>query len=352
MSRRARGKFHRFCAATIKGLAFAYPASLALVALALRFVGERHWVTSLGLYLPRFPFGLPLLPLVGLLLLFGLRRLLWTQAVAAWLFFVPLMGWVAPLPTFGSTDKSLSILSYNVNSGWGDYQKVADEIIARSVDLVFTQETFNDPTPFLDRLRARYPVVEHHGDFVLASRYPIVSVTEPERIQMPGRLRSPRFIRYVVQTPVGPVSFYNIHPISPRGGFYALRAGGFKNRLLSGQFLRGEGSESLQEMADLREKQIAAAAEMASHDPNPKVLLGDMNLPGLSRVFGRYLSDYQDGFRKASWGFGYTFPNRDDFPAWMRLDRILASDEFKFLEFDVGCQASDHRCVWTRLKKQ
>jgi endonuclease/exonuclease/phosphatase (EEP) superfamily protein YafD len=81
------------------------------------------------------------------------------------------------------------------------------------------------------------------------------------------------------------------------------------------------------------------------------VIAGDTNLPGLSHVLHRYLSRYQDGFAKAGWGFGYTFPTRPRGP-WMRIDRIVASDELRFVRFRVGRSlASDHECVVADLQR-
>jgi endonuclease/exonuclease/phosphatase (EEP) superfamily protein YafD len=69
-------------------------------------------------------------------------------------------------------------------------------------------------------------------------------------------------------------------------------------------------------------------------------------------VFADNLSVYQDGFRKAGWGFGYTFPNDRRPPPWMRIDRILATDQLRFVRFDVGdSRASDHRCVVADVQK-
>jgi endonuclease/exonuclease/phosphatase family metal-dependent hydrolase len=99
--------------------------------------------------------------------------------------------------------------------------------------------------------------------------------------------------------------------------------------------------------ATLRAKQIEAAASMAGREKHPVLIVGDTNLPGLSAALHRHLSGYRDAFRSASWGFGYTFPQRR---AFLRLDRIMAGPELTFSEFQVGCQgASDHFCVASRV---
>jgi endonuclease/exonuclease/phosphatase family metal-dependent hydrolase len=64
----------------------------------------------------------------------------------------------------------------------------------------------------------------------------------------------------------------------------------------------------------------------------------------------RYLSRYKDGFAQASWGFGYTFPA--DKTPWMRIDRVMVSDELRVVGFEVGKSTlSDHRCVVADLQR-
>ena len=79
---------------------------------------------------------------------------------------------------------------------------------------------------------------------------------------------------------------------------------------------------------ELRRLQLGAAAKRAAAESLPRVLAGDTNVTDGSQIFARYFGDYQDGFRSAGVGFGYTFPS---FEPWMRLDRILVSRELRFL---------------------
>jgi endonuclease/exonuclease/phosphatase (EEP) superfamily protein YafD len=80
------------------------------------------------------------------------------------------------------------------------------------------------------------------------------------------------------------------------------------------------------------------------------VIAGDLNLTGLSPVLA-HLSRFRDGFTDAGWGFGYTFPTNHR--PWMRLDRILATDDLDFTYFEVGTSnASDHRCVVAEFERR
>lgn len=64
-------------------LAYAYPVSLVVAIVALRFGGARFWQLELALYAPRILFAAPLPFLVVLLLLLKQWRALWSQLVAA-----------------------------------------------------------------------------------------------------------------------------------------------------------------------------------------------------------------------------------------------------------------------------
>jgi endonuclease/exonuclease/phosphatase family metal-dependent hydrolase len=83
----------------------------------------------------------------------------------------------------------------------------------------------------------------------------------------------------------------------------------------------------------------------------PVIIAGDFNLPGLSPALGA-LARYQDGFRAAGWGFGYTYAVGRR--RWLRLDRIYASSALRFVHFEVGrhTTASDHHCVVADLQKR
>jgi vancomycin resistance protein VanJ len=334
-------------------VAWAYLASLFGVIAALRFGGEQWWVTGVALYLPRLLFGTPLPLIVIALVVVRLRRLIWTQVVAAALLVFALLGFVPPWPTFPTRDKpTVRLLSYNVNSLNGGLNAVVEEIDNYSPDIIVLEEAANTEA-LRSALRPHYPTVETAGQFVLATRYALVSTTEPDRIDYEGKQRSPRFLKYVLDTPLGRIVLYSVHPISPREALYGLRGEqGLKREILSGHLFSGANSAAVEANNGLRMLQVKAFSESAKRETDPVIVAGDTNLPGLSWVLRRYLSDFQDGFARAGWGLGYTFPTAPRRP-WMRIDRILASYELKFVRFEVGTSlASDHRCVVADIQRR
>jgi endonuclease/exonuclease/phosphatase family metal-dependent hydrolase len=331
--------------------AIAYPVVLLATAVMFRWIGERWWVTSGALYLPRALFAAPLPVIVIALLVCRYRRLLVTQAIAGLVILFPLMGLVIPTPHFARAAKpKIRVLSYNINSGYGGADHLDEQIARFDPDIVFLQEIGWDVKALNERLRARYAEVQTSTQFLIASRFPIRSTREPDKLPFNGDARSPRFIVHAIDTPLGAITFYNVHPISPRQGFYHLRGAGLRREILSGRLFSGERADWMQGSAELRELQVRAFSEFASQESQPVVIAGDTNLPGLSATFGRYLSRFRDGFRDAGSGFGYTFDTGRT--PWMRLDRILASDQLEFVRFEVGDSlASDHLCVVADLQR-
>ena len=330
------------------GCAIAYPVALLVIALAFSRIGERWWVTAIGLYAPRVAFAAPLPFLVFGLLVFGLRRWLWTQLVAGLLVLLPLMGFVPPsLGNARHDGPALRVLTFNVNSAYGGVPAVVGRIFEQSPDLVLLQEAPWAPD-LANALRARFEYVETSTQFVVASRYRIESRTDPERLGFLNRARSPRFMRYQIQTPLGSIAVYNLHPISPRGVLHVRQFRAALHELRTGQLFAGDPEADVRSNFGLRSLQIETAAREADRESLPVLLAGDTNLPGLSAVLHENLSGYRDGFSSASWGFGYTFPEKHPF---LRLDRILVSDKLRFASFHVACPGvSDHLCAVAEIQ--
>jgi len=181
--------------------------------------------------------------------------------------------------------------------------------------------------------------------FLVASKFRIVSNDSPPPIPFFGRERSPRFRRFVVDTPLGAVTFYSLHTVSPRGGFYNLRGQGLRREILSGRlFSGGAAKPEIRGTAALRMLQVKAMAQLARAEKGPVMIVGDGNLPTLSDARARYLGDFHDGFAEAGLGFGYSYPST--FP-WMRIDMLLSNDQLAFKRVEVGRgRASDHLCVF------
>jgi vancomycin resistance protein VanJ len=318
-------------------LGAAYLAGLLLAIAGMRLVGEQHWLTTALLYAPRTAFFLPL-PVVTLLIArFGPRRLLWATPVAIWLLLFPIMGLQLGLGRAlagaaraqRAAEPRLRLLSYNAAGGQSP-QAIADVVRAAHPDILLIQEWQDRLEPALQPLVAGF---HHHrlGQFWVASRFPIADVYTPPLIRLPGRpTRSSRFVRYRLQTPLGPVHVLNVHPASPRE-----------------ELVNPTGLEA---SSMLRLRQAENIASEAGRSPVPVIIAGDTNLPVGSWILRRTLGRYLDGFEAAGRGFGFTFPARRP---WMRIDRILTDDRLQVVRFQVlgNAQASDHLAVFAEVTR-
>jgi vancomycin resistance protein VanJ len=330
-------------------IAIAYLAGLAAAAFGLAVIGESWWVTTLGLYAPVVLLAAPWPFLLLALRFYRLRRELWAQLLAVPLLLF-LFGFVPPWPNWEGDGPKLRVLSFNVDSGYAGYDAIVAAIVAHSPDVVVAQEAFHGPDQLVEKLKNHYPHTHFIHQFVIASRYPIIAATDPERIDYFGRQRSPRFMRYLLATPLGELAVYSVHPVSPRGIFGMYRVRHALQLVKSGALFSLDPEEGVEGNTGLRLRQVEAIASLAALEKRPVVIAGDFNLPALSPALRKNFADYGDGFREAGWGLGYTFPSK--YP-WLRLDRVLASRALEFDSFEVGCKKlSDHRCVVSDIRKR
>jgi endonuclease/exonuclease/phosphatase (EEP) superfamily protein YafD len=326
---------------------------LAIVAdwATLRWIGEAWWPTTVLLYLPQLLLLVPVVVLALIVALIGPRTLLLLHAVSTAILVFPVLGLSLAGPqTAAPGAPRLRLLSFNVDSGGQSVPQLLAEIDGASPDIVVLQES----TPELAaQVAARLPGFSTHEStqFFVASRWPIVDAVAPPKVAAKGVDRSPRFMKYTIDSALGPIDVYNVHPISPREGFEELRGHGLLTGVKNGDLLGGD-HRHIEDNTALRRVQLEGIAALAATSKNPVVIAGDTNSPGASRMLTEILGRYQDGFDAAGRGLGYTYPAHKRF-AWMRIDRVLAGPELRFLDFQVGTgHGSDHYCVWADLTRR
>jgi endonuclease/exonuclease/phosphatase family metal-dependent hydrolase len=227
-------------------------------------------------------------------------------------------------------------------------QSVIAMLRTTRADVIVLQEVDAKDYELLRSQMTGYTLREN-GQFWLASRFPVQEVYAPPRLAHEGAMRSPRFVRYTLTTPRGPLLVYNIHPISPRDGFEALRGQGLLHEVRKGRLFNAAARASVASNTLLRMTELRAMVGDAGRSPYPAVFAGDTNLPGLSWAFADQFSNYRDGFSEAGTGFGYTFPA--PLHPWTRIDRIIADPQLQFLDFTVVHEAvSDHLAVLADLQ--
>jgi len=343
-SRRLRRALGLIAAAS----AVAYPVALVAVILAFRLVGERWWVTLTALYLPRIGFALPLPFVLAAACFWAGRRYLALQAVSVLLLAVPIMGFSPGLGRFLARPDgpSLRVMSFNVKFWGAKPSMVAARARALDANIVLLQDASKSGG---SEFRAAFEGwhVRHDGEFALATRFPVREVYVPPSLVYPQGTGAAHYVHYTLETPLGLVDVFNVHPTSPRPGLEEVRGNGLREEIVSGRLFEGRASGPAEWNAFRRRRQVAGFAERANASANAVIIAGDTNLPGLSWILGEHLGHYSDAFRQAGVGLGYTFPSGRP---WMRIDRILTSDRLRALEFRVGdATPSDHLSVFAAL---
>jgi|APFre7841882724_1041349.scaffolds.fasta_scaffold02698_4 endonuclease/exonuclease/phosphatase family metal-dependent hydrolase len=343
--RRLRHTLRLFAIACAVG----YPVALAAIALAFRFIGERWWVTLAAMYLPRLGFALPLPFIVGLVYCVRVpRRYLVLQAVSLLLIIFPLMGFNPGIGwlTARASGPTLRVMSFNVSFGRPGVASVVEQARAFGADIVVLQDA---RARLEDELRNGFQGwnLRVDGEFVLATRHRVRDVFIPPDLMYPQGKGGAHYVHYTLETPLGLVDVFNVHPTSPRPGLEEVRGNGLRGEIVSGRLLAGKARGAVEWNASRRVRQVTGIAERANASKNAVIIAGDTNLPGLSWVLGQHLGRYRDAFCLAGAGFGYTFPAHRP---WMRIDRILVNDRLRAVEFRTGAATrSDHRSVFAAL---
>ena len=301
----------------------AYPLALLAVIGGFRLIGERWWLTTIALYLPRVGFALPLPFLIVALALARAWRVLALQVVSAFLVLFPLMGLHLGGPSAAQAGTArFRIFTGNIGLAPDGLEPLLTRLRAAQADVIALEEVApEDIAP----LRARLPGYDLRAveQFVVASRFPIESVTPPPVLQTGGdSWDSAHYLKCRLITPGGPIALYIVHPISPHEVFNLMR-GDLLRAILDGHIFGARNAAVTRANTDQRLGQIATVAADAYRSPDPVLIAGDTNFPGDSWAFARWLGRYQDGFAEVGRGFGYTYPAHH-LRRWMRLDRILA----------------------------
>ena len=267
-------------------------------------------------------------------------------------FSFSLAGFVLPWPVHADPDApSVRLMSYNVEHRvCGRRRRSSSRSIGYSPDVLFFVE--HGSNTIIEPLQKRYPSVRVSGQFVIATRLPgDVDVRSREAALLgeaaiaalaPGgdrdAARPHRLLR-------GASAVAARRPQRGARARHAARDQGALGLSFASQDIVAHNS-GLRVDAGRRFRRRGRAGETPGrHRRRHEPTRFQLRAAPLALRF-------HDAFTKARWGFGYTYPVGGRHPAWMRIDRIMASDELRFIHFEVGCgPASDHACVVADLQR-
>ena len=315
-----------------------YAALVIGWAVAHELIGDGFWLLALANAFAVYLFA-PL-PLIALLTMLVRRRATWVALLIVTLLFLELFGSEvtppSPVAHAGVVGPTLTVMTYNVLFATTDATPIATSVTSADPDLVAFQEL----TPLLARqleqeIGARYPYhtplhADCHAQVAVWSRYPLQIESVDEDVLC-------RVCPVIVDFDGRPVRVVDIHAWP----------------------YTGLDQESVEQSFRWREQQVDMVLDAVKGQPEPLILLGDLNSTPMHGVYHTLSTHLVDAFREAGWGLGHTYPAtggrlwRLPYPGRLvRIDHVFHSEnwgaEAAWVEKWDG--SSDHRAVVARLR--
>lgn len=298
----------------IEWLVLAWAGIVLAVTLALHTVADAWWPATLLLFLGRWPWLLPAVPL--LLLAAGLRQkraAIGTLAVSIVALFGVMEFSTGVGRFFGNSDEStrVRLITYNIDGDGPAPMMLTELVTLWNPDVLAVQECG-------ERARSELAAIPYYSSDLantcLLSRFPILSVDSLRRDNFRNAGGAAWVKRYRLKGPNGDFDVTNVHLDTPRRAFEALMAG------------KDDATDTISRKIEVRELESKLARRWVDIGRGPRLVMGDFNMPSESAIYREHWSSLQSGFETAGFGFGYTRLN-----GWIRLriDHILADDNWR-----------------------
>ena len=300
----------------------------------IRTTGDRWWLGTVLLFVPRWIWLLPI-GTVGIWLLFARPKRGWLAAIgliaSAWPLVGPSQAW-APLLAVDSGRYSIRVVSCNADHVRLDVSLFGAWLEEANPDIVFMQDVSTR------RIKHLFPAGEWQTDardgLFVASRFPLRLILDHHQTNSwpkPGDMAC-----YEITTEVGSVRCVNVHLATPRWAFEDFIDS------------RGRQTDGITSNAAIRRRQFEIVRSTVDRGNDPTLVVGDFNTPEHSWLFRHYLPDYRDAFLTAGWGWGNTHFTRH---TAVRIDYLLTSPDCEARRLVVGPQmGSAHRPLFAELE--
>ncbi len=311
-----------------------------LVAGVLHLLGDRHWLGTTVLFAGRWPWIIPVLAWLAIVLLVRprpLRRALLPAGVAVVIVLFWVMdfrtGWRAWLPV--GDGQRIRVMTFNTNGDGIVANRLGLILEQWSPDVLALQECGPPQREALDALE-KWFVDTDVG--CLATRFPIDSIAVMPREHFQPVEGAAIVARYHLQSPHGPIVVTNIHVETARHGLEQL-------------LLREENATgAVNDNTTLRDLESQQARRWVDAGGGPAIVLGDFNMPIESAIYRQHWGDFSNAWNRAGRGFGHT---KDTGWILLRIDHVLTDGGWRAIAATVGpSYGSDHWPVIVDLLKR
>lgn len=312
-------------------------------------VSETHWLGSVATFLPRLPWLLPGLLLLAASLLTRSRTIWFNLATLLFAlhsiteFNVPWNRLTNSSPTTAKDERTLRLVSCNVQNFAPDFSLVLREVQRAKPDVIAFQEAFRPPRLLLEHFAGWHHI--HVRGLWIGSKWPL---------RLLGECQTDLFshlsgVAVEVDAPFGKFVLTNLHLMTARKSLVELRP----LELFSGDSQLALAGATVERSEEARQ----ARAFVTEHQSEwPVIVVGDFNMPTSSSVYRESFGDLTNAFESAAFGFGFTAPCKRfrHWPSntpWQRIDHILANDSWDVRECHIGeHDGSDHRLIAATLR--
>lgn len=340
---------HRLLGDVVAVSSVAMIVFLTFCLVLVAFLGERHWVLAISLYLPGLFWLLPMFLFLPFCLLFCARvSILWVCYGAAVVYFY--MGFQIGEAPFSNEKPDLTIVSNNVGN---NARTTVDAFAAgKDPDILLFQEA-GPPRYYREKYAGLH--WRSHGEFAVVAKRPILEA---------GHLENPRWgvdpiaARYVIELDSGKrVVIYNVHFPTRRFIMSGVKGKGMFAAVLG--VSGGYGSLVRRQNRDFFDGQILLVQELiaqAQGEELPVILCGDFNVPGQGHLYRLLAGAFKDAHVASGSGFGFTFPGKTRNPLalfrpWLRIDHVFAGQGVIPLAMEVESdRPSQHRAVYVACR--
>ena len=320
---------------------------------ALNWSGaDRFWYGALNLYLPQVIWAIPGIVLATFLC--GENRCwAWLPLLCVVWVLGPVMGWHwSPKPAATAPPPvTLRVMTWNIKYGSYDLRPLMAELSRCHPDVVLFQDAIASLNGPLGEYFKNWQV-RSHGQFVIASRYPL---SEAQVLPLPAAGEGQEYLRCRLRLGERVITLYNLHFRSPRWSLNAFRATRKQPWYLP------TAIQILDHNITTRLNQAQVVRAALSRETGPTLIGGDLNSPDASQVCATLRgAGLRDAFAERGRGYGFTYGHflfKYRIPwlkaSWMRIDHIMTDAHFSTARCWTGTgQASDHRPVIADLLLQ
>lgn len=206
-----------------------------------------------------------------------------------------------------------------------------------------------------------YPHVDEEAEFVILSRFPILSREPVGAVSEPPALRQwlPLAVRFEIDFNGQRVAVYAVHLMTPRHELLSYRRGAFLYGILGVPGTPFNAKRlKVQAFWDARKRDAEELLQRMKQEKIPTIAAGDFNMIDRGVIYHHFAAEFQDAHRTAGDGYGFTVPGVTHNPAalfdpWMRLDYVWTSQHWEISKFSTEKdRPSQHRAIsaWLRLK--